>query len=67
MRSVVGGIALGNIVVIVEPVDLLDQFWGLGSETDWGDVEVLEAFVVWVDNQLLRLQSHELWVQPRAE
>lgn len=40
---------------------------GFGTEADRRDVQVFKAFIKRVDNQLLRLDSHELRVQPGAE
>ena len=39
----------------------------LVSERDWLDAQLLEAFVLWVHHQILRLKGHELGSQPRLE
>ena len=40
---------------------------GFGSKADWLDVKILEALAAWLNDQVLRLDCHELWVKPRAE
>lgn len=52
---------------IVQPVDLVDELVSFGTETDRCDVEIFEAHVIGVDEQLLGLDSHELGVQPGTE
>lgn len=52
---------------VVEPVDFVYIFAGLSSETNRLDVQVSEAFVFGVTNQLLRFDSEVLWVKPHAE
>ena len=66
-HSVVGIFALGHSVCIVEPIDVVDELVGLCTEADRFDVQVREAKVVRVDAEILRLDSHELRVQPCAE
>lgn len=39
----------------------------LRTEADWLDMKIVEAQVVRVDAQVLRLDRHELWVEPRTE
>jgi len=65
--SVVCSVALGAGVSIVQPVDIVDEFVGFGTETDWLDVQVLKTLAAWLSDQVLRLNGHELWVEPRAE
>jgi len=67
MRSVVSGVALGDIVGVIQPVDFVDQLMGLDSEADGLDMEVFESLVGRVAEELLVLNSHELRVEPRAE
>lgn len=52
---------------VVEPVNLLNQFVSLGSETDGCDVQVFEALVLGVHDELLRFDGHEFGRQPGAE
>jgi hypothetical protein len=52
---------------IVQPIDLVDKLVGFGTEADRRDVQVFKAFIKRVDDKLLRLDSHELRVQPGAE
>ena len=65
--SLIGRIPLGHCVRIVQPVHVVHKLVSLRTETDWLDVEIIEAQVLWVHNQVLRLNSHELRVQPCAE
>lgn len=64
MCSLVGRLALSYIVSVVKPVDFLYQFVSLGAETDWFYVEISEAFVQGVTNQLLRFSCHKLRIEP---
>jgi len=64
MRSVVGRVALGDIVGVIQPVDFVDELVGLDSEADGLDVEVFESLVGRVAEELLVLNSHELGVEP---
>jgi len=64
---VVGRLTLGDFMSIIEPVDLVDELTGLGAEGNRCNVQVLEALVVRVDNQLLGLHGHELGVEPVSE
>lgn len=66
-HSVVRIFALGLSVGIVEPVDVVDELVGLCTEADGFDVQVREAEVLRIDAQVLRLDGHELWVEPCAE
>ena len=66
-HSIVGIFALGLSVVIVEPVDVVDELVGLCTEADRFDVQVSEARVVGIDAEVLRLDSHEFGVEPCAE
>ena len=52
---------------IVEPVDVVDEFMGLCTKTDWFDVQVIKACVLRIDDKVLRLDGHELWIEPGAE
>ena len=65
--SLVGRLALGDIMSIVEPVDFLHQLVSFGAETDWLDVEIGEAFVLRVTYQLLRFNGHELGIEPSSK
>ena len=65
--SLVCGFAFGDCVRVVQPVDVVDKFVSLRAETDWFDMQVFEAQVVWIHAQVLRLDGHKLWSEPRAE
>lgn len=65
--SVVGRIASGDCVGVVKPVDIVDELVGLGTETDRLDVQVFETEVIGIGEKVLRLDGHELRVEPRAE
>ncbi len=66
-HSVVGVVAPVGSVGIVEPVDIVDELVGLCSKADGLDVQVVETEAVWAHSQVLRLNCHELWVEPRPE
>ena len=65
--SVVGTIASGDGVSVVKPVDIIDELVGLSTETDRLDVQVFKSEVVRVSEKVLRLDGHELRVQPGTE
>jgi len=52
---------------VVKPVDLVDKLGSLGTERDRSDVQVFEALVLGVNDQVLGLEGHELRVQPGSE
>jgi len=54
-------------VIIVEPVNIVDEFVGLSTEADRLDVQIFEAQVFRVHDQILRLNSHEFGLEPGAE
>ena len=63
----IGRLALGDRVRVVEPVDIIDELVCLRSEANWLDVQRVETKVVRVHAQILRLDREELGRQPRAE
>jgi hypothetical protein len=54
-------------VSVVQPVDFVYELVSFRTEADRSDVKVLETFVRRVANQILRLKSQELRVEPGAE
>jgi len=54
-------------VRVVHPSDFLNELVGLVSEANWLDVEVFEAFVLWVCFQCLGLNGQELRGKPGSE
>ena len=58
---------LGDILGIVEPVDVVDILLHLLSETYRLDVEISEGLGLRVHDQVLRLSCHELWSEPCTE
>jgi hypothetical protein len=51
----------------VEPGDFSNELVSLVTETDWVDIQVIEALGSWVDDQGLGLDGHVLWVHPGVE
>lgn len=52
---------------VVQPVNFLDELVGFRAETDRCDVQILKALRVWICNQFLSFNRHELRGQPSAE
>jgi len=58
---------LGDLLRIVQPVDIVHVLLDLLPETDGFNVEVGEAFILRVTDQVLTLCRHEFRGQPSAE
>lgn len=52
---------------VVKPVDFLNKFVGFCTKANWLDMEISEALVLRIANQLLCFNCHELGVKPSSK
>jgi len=60
-------VILCDLLSVVQPVDFLDVFVHLLTESDRLDVKIGKALVLWVHDEVLSLGGHELGEEPSAE
>ena len=52
---------------VVQPVHIVNKLVSFRTKANRLDVEVVKAKIIYVHAQVLRLDSHELWVEPSTE
>jgi hypothetical protein len=52
---------------VVEPIDVVNIFLNLLAKANGLNIEIFKAFILGVNNEILGLCCHELWVEPCSE